>query len=136
MPVFVALSAVLASRGATSSSRLDPITQSLVKTIRGDLVVTPAIVAWAERSPSGSPANRIRTPMPDGSRANLGDSRRPSGLDLDYARMGSFEGSPFGGMLDRYDYTSSSGASGEIFVDVYHPEHRERQAPSRLTSER
>ena len=135
--LLMGLCVALAGCTATSPARDDRAAAlGAVEMIRGDFVVTDEIVARAERSPLGSQKNPIRALMPDGSRAYLDDLRCPGGVRLSYRRVGSFGASPFGGILDRYDYVCPGGRTGEVFVDMYHPEHRERRAPPGLSSVR
>ena len=87
------------------------------------------IAAVEAAGPLGSEANPVRADMPPGQRAYMARLRCLDGAVPDSSRAGSAGGSPYGGVLDIYQWSCPDGASGSVYIDMYHPGHVERRAP-------
>lgn len=82
--------------------------------------------------PFGSAENPVRADMPPGQRAYLARLRCADDRAPQFRRVGSFGVGPYGGVIDGYEVLcpGSSPASSIIYIDMYHPDHRETRAPA------
>lgn len=80
-----------------------------------------------KNSPLGSPTNPVRANMPIGQRDYLMRLRCPEGDTPTFERSGSMGAGPYGGVIDLYKLTCSSGRTTNVVVDMYH-RHREMEA--------
>jgi hypothetical protein len=88
----------------------------------------------AHAFPLGSRENPVRVDRPPGQRAYLSRLRCAGGGTPDFNRVGSFGSGPFGSIIDGYELRcAGEGRGSRIFLDMYHPEHREDAAPPGFT---
>jgi hypothetical protein len=81
--------------------------------------------------PFGSAQNPVRVHRPAGERAYLARLRCANERAPQFERIGSFGLGPYGMILDGYSVTcpGSAPADSTIYLDMYHPNHVETQAP-------
>ncbi len=80
-------------------------------------------------APLGARANPVRVDGPSGEHAYLGRLRCPEGDAPWFERRGSVGDGPYGRIMDVYDLWCAGGdRSAEIYMDMYHPDHREHRA--------
>ena len=84
----------------------------------------------AAQYPLGSDLNPIRVNMPEGQRNYLSRLRCENGKKPKFSRDGSAGGGPFGSIVDVYTVDCRKSAPGKVavFMDMYHPDHREANA--------
>lgn len=88
----------------------------------------------ARSSALGSRENPVRVHMPAGQQAYLSRLRCGTGAPAEFARVGSFGAGPFGSIIDGYRIRcGGEERAGLMFLDMYHPEHREGSAPPGFT---
>lgn len=86
--------------------------------------LTPEQQAEVDQRPLGIPGNPVRCDMPNGERYYLARLVDPAGTEIDFERMGSFGGGPYGNLLDGYEVTVGD-RSVRVFMDMYHPGYLE-----------
>lgn len=93
------------------------------------------VAASVAHHPLGSAENPVRADMPGGQQAYLARLRCADGRRPLFEREGSFGDGPYGMILDGYrvECRGSEPATSMIFMDMYHPDHVETQAPSGFT---
>lgn len=86
--------------------------------------------AQADRYPLGSQQNPVRVNMPPGQRAYLNRLRCSDGAAPTYQRLGNGGVGVFGSIVDIYDVRCANGEprQSQIWMDMYHPNHREDRA--------
>jgi hypothetical protein len=86
--------------------------------------------ADAAQHPLGSDLNPVRVNMPEGQRKYLSRLRCENGKKPKFSRDGSVGGGPFGSIVDVYTVDCRKSAPGKVavYMDMYHPEHRESKA--------
>ena len=96
-----------------------------------------ALIAKARAHPLGSEKNPVRADMPGGQRAYLARLRCADGKRPDFFRVGSFGMGPYERIIDGYEVTckDSGPAKTMIYMDMYHPGHREPAAVEGFTIE-
>lgn len=89
------------------------------------------LVAEASKHPLGSKENPVRVNMPPGQREYLGRLRCSSGQAPTFNRVGNFGPGVYGSIIDGYRVVCERGEPKEsmIYMDMYHPDHRETAAP-------
>lgn len=93
------------------------------------------IAAQAAQFPLGSEGNPIRVNMPEGERAYLARLRCSDAAAPAFQRQGSAGPGPYGSIVDIYAVACANGEPREstIWMDMYHPQHRETAAPPGFT---
>lgn len=88
------------------------------------------LVAKAQVHPLGSEQNPVRAEMPQGQRAYLNRLRCADGKRPVFERVGSFGVGVYERIIDGYEVLcdGSSPAKSMIYMDMYHPGHREPAA--------
>lgn len=96
-----------------------------------------ALIAKAQAHPLGSENNPVRADMPGGQRAYLARLRCADGKRPDFFRVGSFGMGPYERIIDGYEVTCKDSAPAKtmIYMDMYHPGHREPAAVEGFTIE-
>ncbi|WP_298956271.1 hypothetical protein [uncultured Methylobacterium sp.] len=91
-------------------------------------------IAAAGAFPLGSKDNPIRVALPSGQHAYLSHLRCSNGARPRFGRVGSFGPGPYDSIIDGYR-VACPGISEDamLFMDMYHPEHRETAAPPGFT---
>ena len=89
-----------------------------------------AHVAAAASHPLGSWSNPVRVHQPMGQRVYLVSLRCADGRSPRFDRKGSTGNGAFGTIVDAYEVVcpDSTPAKTLIYMDMYHPDHRETQA--------
>lgn len=89
-----------------------------------------ALIAKAQAHPLGSKKNPVRADMPGGQRAYLARLRCADGQRPEFFRAGSFGIGPYQRIIDGYEVTCKDSAPAKtvIYMDMYHPGHREAAA--------
>jgi hypothetical protein len=102
---------------------------------RADAASLPGLIAEAQLHPLGSRENPVRVNMPVGERAYLARLRCSDGAAPSFEREGSAGPGVFGSIVDIYDVRcrDAEPRESEIWMDMYHPEHRETAAPPEFT---
>lgn len=95
--------------------------------------IAEADLETASQYDLGSAENPVRAGGVQGSRAYLDRLRCPNGRPIRYERVGSFGIGPFGNIIDGYEYRCRRNDTGTIFIDMYHGDHVEQNAPPGLT---
>lgn len=95
------------------------------------------LIAKAQAHPLGSQENPVRADMPQGQRAYLARLRCADGKRPQFERVGSFGVGVYGRIIDGYDVLcdGSTPEKSMIFMDMYHPDHREAAAVAGFTIE-
>lgn len=85
--------------------------------------------------PLGSERNPVRVSMVAGERNYLARLRCSDGAAPAFQRIGSMAATVYGSIMDGYDVVCAQGqpAKSMIYMDMYHPEHRETAAPPGFT---
>lgn len=93
------------------------------------------VAASVASHPLGTEENPVRVNMPAGQRSYLGRLRCADGKTPTFHRLGSAGDGPYGTIIDGYqvDCPGSQPASNVIFLDMYHPNHYETEAPPGYT---
>ena len=88
------------------------------------------LIEKAQAHPLGSKDNPVRADMPGGQRAYLNRLRCADGKRPTYVRVGSFGAGVYGRIIDGYEVLcdGSSPEKSMIFMDMYHPGHKEPAA--------
>lgn len=88
------------------------------------------LIEKAQAHPLGSKENPVRADMPGGQRAYLNRLRCADGARPTYARVGSFGAGVYGRIIDGYEVLCKDSAPEKsmIFMDMYHPGHKEPAA--------
>jgi hypothetical protein len=88
------------------------------------------LIAEAQAHPLGSKENPVRADMPGGQRAYLNRLRCADGARPTYTRVGSFGAGVYGRIIDGYEVLckDSEHEKSMIFMDMYHPGHKEAGA--------
>jgi hypothetical protein len=83
----------------------------------------------AAKSPLGSEQNPVRVNMPAGQRAYLSRLRCENNEKPKFERGGSVGAGPFGSIVDVYNVDCGGSAPGtvSVYLDMYHPQHQEKQ---------
>lgn len=91
-------------------------------------------VAAAAAHPLGSLANPVRVGGPDGARAYIARLRCGDGSALKVGLPKDGGVGAFGTVTERYTLDCGGAAPGKVdlFLDIYHEEHRETRAPQGL----
>lgn len=87
-----------------------------------------ALVEAAEPFPLGGPDNPIRVATIRASYEYLAKLRCADGKRPAVARLGTAPKLPFGRIVDVYKVQCGE-AVHEVYIDAYHPKHREKRAP-------
>ncbi|MBJ7526463.1 MAG: hypothetical protein JHD10_04425 [Sphingomonadaceae bacterium] len=84
----------------------------------------------ANQYPLGSEKNPVRVNMPQGQRAYLSRLRCSDKAMPRFARRGSVGVGPFGSITDVYEVDCGQVWPGKVsvYLDMYHPEHKEVRA--------
>lgn len=92
-------------------------------------------ITEASKHPLGSQKNPIRVNMPPGQRAYLSRLRCSDGKAPTFGRVGNFGAGVFGSIIDGYRVVCETGEPREsmIYMDMYHPTHKETGAPPGFT---
>ena len=87
-------------------------------------------VQKAENHPLGSDKNPVRVDMPMGQKAYLSRLRCEDGKAPKFSRGGSTGAGPFGSIVDVYDVDCGGAGPGKVsvYMDMYHPIHKESRA--------
>ncbi len=87
-------------------------------------------IAKVSQFPLGSEKNPVRADFPPGQRAYLARLRCADGKAPTFARIGSAGIGPYGNIVDIYDVRcdGSEPAKSEIWMDMYHKRHVEKEA--------
>lgn len=95
------------------------------------------LIEQAQAHPLGSKENPVRADMPGGQRAYLSRLRCADGGRPEFCRVGSFGAGVYGRIIDGYEVVcdGSEPAKSMIFMDMYHPGHREAAAVPGFTIE-
>lgn len=88
-----------------------------------------ARVAAAQAHPLGTRRNPVRAAGPGGQHAYLARLHCPDGPRPEYRRVGSFGSGPYESIVDGYAILCPGMPEGLLYMDMYHPEHVEAQAP-------
>lgn len=93
------------------------------------------LIADAQAHPLGSKENPVRADMPKGQRAYLARLRCADGKRPAFERAGSMGIGVFGRIIDGYDVRceGSTPETTMIYMDMYHPGHREAAAVEGFT---
>lgn len=93
------------------------------------------LIAKAQAHPLGSEQNPVRAEMPQGQRAYLNRLRCADGKRPAFERVGSFGVGVYERIIDGYEVLcdGSSPAKSMIYMDMYHPGHREPAAVAGFT---
>ncbi len=130
-----AAAAVLAGGGALPAAAQD------VTDIFGNKIVSgkelAKLVEAAQAHPLGSEQNPVRADMPGGQRAYLNRLRCADGKRPAYFRVGSFGLGVYDRIIDGYEVTckDSTPEKAMIYMDMYHPGHKEPAAVPGFTIE-
>lgn len=95
------------------------------------------LIAEAQKHPLGSQENPVRADMPAGQRAYLSRLRCADGKRPQFERVGSFGAGVYGRIIDGYEVLcdDSTPEKSMIYMDMYHPGHREAAAVAGFTIE-
>jgi hypothetical protein len=95
------------------------------------------LIAEAQAHPLGSEKNPVRADMPGGQRAYLSRLRCADGKRPQFERVGSFGVGVYGRIIDGYEVLCKGSAPEKsmIYMDMYHPGHREPDAVAGFTIE-
>jgi len=93
------------------------------------------LIEKAQAHPLGSKENPVRADMPGGQRAYLNRLRCADGKRPGFFRVGSFGAGPYERIIDGYEVTckDSTPEKAMIFMDMYHPGHKEPAAVEGFT---
>ena len=92
----------------------------------------------AEQHPLGSDKNPVRVNMPQGQNAYLSRLRCSDGKVPSFQLGGSVGASPFGSIVDVYNVDCGEASPGKVsvYLDMYHPQHKEDRPVSGFAIER
>lgn len=95
------------------------------------------LIEKAQAHPLGAKENPVRADMPGGQRAYLNRLRCADGKRPAFFRVGSFGAGPYERIIDGYEVTckDSTPEKSMIFMDMYHPGHKEAAAVEGFTIE-
>lgn len=95
------------------------------------------LIEKAQAHPLGSKENPVRADMPGGQRAYLNRLRCANGQPPAFVRVGNFGRGPYERIIDGYEVTckGSTPEKAMIFIDMYHPGHKELAAVEGFTIE-
>lgn len=95
------------------------------------------LIEAAQAHPLGAKENPVRADMPGGQRAYLNRLRCADGKRPAYFRIGSFGRGVYDRIIDGYEVTcdGSTPEKSMIFMDMYHPGHKEPAAVEGFTIE-
>ncbi|WP_066532132.1 hypothetical protein [Erythrobacter sp. CCH5-A1] len=95
------------------------------------------LIEKAQAHPLGSKENPVRADMPGGQRAYLNRLRCANGQPPAFVRVGNFGRGPYERIIDGYEVTckGSTPEKAMIFIDMYHPGHKEPAAVEGFTIE-
>ena len=95
------------------------------------------LIEKAQEHPLGAKENPVRADMPGGQRAYLNRLRCADGKRPTYARVGNFGLGVYQRIIDGYEVVceGSTPAKSMIFMDMYHPGHKEPAAVPGFTIE-
>ncbi|WP_073974267.1 hypothetical protein [Erythrobacter donghaensis] len=95
------------------------------------------LVEKAQAHPLGAKENPVRADMPGGQRAYLARLRCADGKAPTYRRVGNFGIGVYERIIDGYEVLceGSTPAKSMIFMDMYHPGHKEPAAVPGFTIE-
>lgn len=93
------------------------------------------LIEAAQAYPLGSEQNPVRADMPGGQRAYLNRLRCADGKRPAYQRVGSFGVGVYERIIDGYEVKceGSSPETSIVYMDMYHPGHREQAAAAGFT---
>jgi hypothetical protein len=131
-----ALALALLSAAAVPESRALDLDEMITT---GGRVSGPELrerVAAAQAYPLGSRRNPVRAAGPGGQHAYLARLRCPDGPRPAYRRVGSFGSGPYESIIDGYAVLCPGMPEGLLYMDMYHPEHVESEAPPGFRLER
>ena len=131
----IAAAAVLAGGAALPAAAQDA-TDIFGNKIVGGKELAKLIEA-AQAHPFGSELNPVRADMPGGQRAYLNRLRCADGKRPAYFRVGSFGVGVYDRIIDGYEVTckDSTPEKSMIYMDMYHPGHKEPAAVPGFTIE-
>jgi hypothetical protein len=139
MRAVFAIVAALALSACASSASKAPSTATAPNLIFDGGRAPPGqlerLIAEAARHPLGSQQNPVRVNMPPGERAYLARLRCSDGAAPQFQRLGNGGAGAFGSIVDIYDVRCAGGEprQSQIWMDMYHPTHRESAAPPGFT---
>ncbi|MCL9998255.1 MAG: hypothetical protein NBV68_02640 [Erythrobacter sp.] len=95
------------------------------------------LIEAAQAHPLGAKENPVRADMPGGQRAYLNRLRCADGKRPTYARVGNFGLGVYQRIIDGYEVLceGSTPAKSMIYMDMYHPGHKEPAAVPGFTIE-
>ena len=95
------------------------------------------LIEKAQEHPLGAKENPVRADMPGGQRAYLNRLRCADGKRPAFFRVGSFGAGPYERIIDGYEVTckGSTPETSMVFMDMYHPGHKEAAAVPGFTIE-
>lgn len=95
------------------------------------------LIEKAQAHPLGSQENPVRAEMPQGQRSYLARLRCADGTVPQFERVGNFGVGVYGRIIDGYEVLceASTPEKSMIFMDMYHPGHREAAAVPGFTIE-
>ena len=95
------------------------------------------LIEKAQAHPLGSKENPVRADMPGGQRAYLARLRCADGQPPAFFRVGNFGMGPYERIIDGYEVTCKDSTPEKvmIFIDMYHPGHKEPVAVEGFTIE-
>lgn len=95
------------------------------------------LIEKAQAHPLGSKENPVRADMPGGQRAYLNRLRCANGQPPAFVRVGNLGRGPYERIIDGYEVTckGSTPEKAMIFIDMYHPGHKEPAAVEGFTIE-
>lgn len=124
----LAVAAVLAGGGALPAAAQDATDIFGNKIVSGKELAK--LIEAAKAHPLGSEQNPVRADMPGGQRAYLNRLRCADGKRPTYVRVGSFGLGVYQRIIDGYEVTckDSTPEKSMIYMDMYHPGHKEPAA--------
>jgi len=95
------------------------------------------LIEKAQAHPLGSKENPVRADMPGGQRAYLNRLRCADGKRPTYHRVGNFGIGVYDRIIDGYEVVceGSTPDTSMVFMDMYHPGHKEAAAVPGFTIE-
>ena len=133
VPFVMVLTSGFASGCASQKADEDFLTQMLAgRAPKSQLSSTER--AEVEKHPLGSEENPVLAQGPPGERAYLYRLRCPEGKPPIFERHGSAARmSPYGSIMDIYELACDAPPARTIYMDMYHPDHVEKEAVSGFT---
>jgi hypothetical protein len=95
------------------------------------------LIEKAQEHPLGAKENPVRADMPGGQRAYLNRLRCADGKRPTYRRVGNFGIGVYERIIDGYEVVCEGSApeTSMVFMDMYHPGHKEAAAVPGFTIE-